>query len=335
MSFGKSILAGALCIPVLLLSFVFEVEALALEPSGGTDKYLGPTAARSNGSVSGKMLMGAAVVGERIVAVGDHGLVVLSDDSGVQYRQAASVPVDVLLNSVAFSDKLNGWAVGHRGTIIHTEDGGESWALQRYDLSVDQPLFSVYFKSPSRGWAVGLWSLFLETRDGGKTWKKVETLKPPGDSRLDRNLFSVFGDQSGNIYVVGEQGFAARSSDEGDSWSFLNTGYNGSLWTGAVLANGAILVGGLRGTMLRSDDSGLTWQRIPTDRFSSITGIAVARENVYAAALDGVSLSSSDSGRTFVASQRSDRVALTAVVVSKESIPLVFSKSGVLRWGEK
>jgi len=85
-------------------------------------------------------MLAAARAGSRSVAVGDHGTVILSDD-GKTWRQAKDVPTSVLLTSVCFVDDKQGWAVGHWGEILHTEDGGETWKLQRTDTGVDEPLF--------------------------------------------------------------------------------------------------------------------------------------------------------------------------------------------------
>src|SRR5205807_3119559 len=67
--------------------------------------------------------------GDRLVAIGERGLVVLSDDGGRQWRQAR-VPVSVTLTSASFADGRQGWIAGHSGVVLHTTDGGESWAIQ-------------------------------------------------------------------------------------------------------------------------------------------------------------------------------------------------------------
>ncbi|HJV93238.1 MAG TPA: glycosyl hydrolase, partial [Azonexus sp.] len=69
-------------------------------------------------------MLGAARAGQRIVAVGDYGIVLLSDDQGKTFRQAASVPISSTLTAVSFADARNGWAVGHWGAILRTSDGG-------------------------------------------------------------------------------------------------------------------------------------------------------------------------------------------------------------------
>jgi photosystem II stability/assembly factor-like uncharacterized protein len=279
-----------------------------------------------------QMLGSARTSSGRIVAVGDHGVVALSDDNGTTFRQARAVPIDTTLTAVSFVDRDNGWAVGHGGAIIHTTDGGEHWALQRKDLSVDQPLFGVYFKDRQNGWAVGLWSLMLQTKDGGSSWEVVKAPIPPGAKKADRNFFSVFGDDKDRIYVSCEQGLVLRSTDGGATWSYVQTGYEGSLWSGLVLPDGAVLVGGLRGNIYRSDDGASTWTHSAVDFKSSVTDFSAGPNGtVFASALDGVVLESHDDGKTFRGTQRTAREPLTAVSVTSGGKPVLFSQAGILK----
>jgi photosystem II stability/assembly factor-like uncharacterized protein len=275
------------------------------------------------------MMLSVARAGTRLVAVGDHGVVLLSDDAGKSFRQARFVPVSSTLTSVWFPDPQHGWAVGHWGVVMSSDDGGDTWKLQRSDISVDQPLFSVYFKSAREGWAVGLWSLMLHTVDGGATWTTVTLPPPPGFKKADRNLYQMFADAAGTLYIACEQGRVLRSSDDGATWTYLETGYNGSLWTGVALEHGIVLVGGLRGSIYRSADGGATWSRIDTAYKSSITDMVQLDQNsIEAVALDGVSFVSHDGGATFAGEQRPDRVALTAVAESPADTTVVFSVNG-------
>lgn len=286
-------------------------------------------AARANPHADQAMLLGATRAGSRLVAVGDHGTIILSDDGGKTFRQARQVPVRAMLNAVSFADDKHGWAVGHRGVILATTDGGETWTLQRQDLDKDQPLFSVLFTDAKHGWACGLWSLLLRTDDGGKTWQPVSLPVPPGAKRADRNLYSLFADAKGGLFIAAEQGRVVHSRDGGASWDYLDTGYKGSLWVGAALADGTLLVGGLRGTVLRSTDGGASWARVEVHALSSITSISEWAGKVQLGALDGVSLISTDAARSFQLTQRPDRQPITAVVAHAQGSAL-FSKSGVL-----
>ena len=76
------------------------------------------------------VLLDVARAGARLVAVGERGVVLLSDDNGATWRQAAAVAVSASLTAVQFVDERNGWAVGHAGVVLRSEDGGEHWTLQ-------------------------------------------------------------------------------------------------------------------------------------------------------------------------------------------------------------
>ncbi|MGQ7935010.1 YCF48-related protein [Paraburkholderia sp. D1E] len=188
--------------------------------------------------------------------------------------------------------------------------------------------YTVYFKSSTEGWAVGLWSLMLHTTDGGATWSKL-TLSPPGAKKLDRNLYSIFGDRHDNLFIACEQGSVARSTDGGQTWTFVDTGYAGSFWTGVALQDGTLLVGGLRGTVYRSTDGGNTWLRSNTAFRSSVTDmVEMPDKSVVTVGLDGVSSFSKDDGVSFAGKQRADRTALTAVVEGRDGRTVFFSASG-------
>lgn len=276
------------------------------------------------------MLLGAGRAGSRIVAVGAHGLVLLSDDDGKTYRQARSVPVSATLTGVYFADASHGWAVGQWGAIVATEDGGETWKLQRSDTSMDQPLFSVYFSDRLHGWAVGLWSLMLKTNDGGLHWTTVKLPPPQGSGKADRNLFCIFAGKDGTLFVAAEQGFVLRSRDNGANWEYLRTGGKGSLWTGTVAADGAVFVGGLLGHLYVSRDDGDTWSAIESGTDSSITDLVTAGDKLFGVGLDGLLFTGETNGQRFAPKHRQDREALTAVVVSHAQASVLFSKDGVV-----
>jgi photosystem II stability/assembly factor-like uncharacterized protein len=275
-------------------------------------------------------MLDATRAGRRIVAVGDHGIVLLSDDDGATFRQAMSVPVSSTLTGVSFVDDHHGWAVGHWGVVLATVDGGESWSLQRQDLAEDRPLFSVLFRSADDGIAVGLWSLLLRTTDGGRHWQSVTLPPPPDGGKADRNLFHIFAGAGASLFLAAERGTVLRSDDGGATWRYLSTGYAGSLWTGLSLPDGTLLVGGLRGRLFRSEDGGATWQPLAVATKSSITGLAAAAGNaVLAVGLDGLEATSGDGGKSFQTRMRDDRATLTAAVATGSGW-LLFSDQGVL-----
>lgn len=290
----------------------------------------------SPGALHASMLA-ATRAGRRIVAVGDRGVVLLSDDEGKTFRQAASVPTRAMLNSVSFApDGRTGWAAGHLGVVVVTHDAGLTWKLQRDDCSTDQPLFTTLFISPGEGYAAGLWSLLLHTTDAGKSWK-VQSLA--GDSQVASgkgggagpNLFGLTRTSTGTLLMASEQGVVYRSTDGGANWAAVHTDNAGTFWVGAALRSGTLLAAGLAGKIYRSTDDGQTWQAVPAATKSSITAIAqLSSGRVVAVGLDGAMLSSNDDGATFKAAYRDDRADLTAVIPIGGDSALVFSTSGPL-----
>ena len=69
------------------------------------------------------LLNDATRAGDRIVAVGERGHVIYSDDEGQTWTQA-EVPVSVTLNAVDFGSDSSGWVVGHSGVVLHSGDAG-------------------------------------------------------------------------------------------------------------------------------------------------------------------------------------------------------------------
>ncbi|TDY19948.1 photosystem II stability/assembly factor-like uncharacterized protein [Paraburkholderia sp. BL6665CI2N2] len=261
------------------------------------------------------MLMDATRAGSRIVAVGEHGIVLLSDDDGKTWRQARRVPVSATLSAVSFADAKHGWAVGQWGAILATDDGGDTWVAQRLDTSVDQPLFSVLFTSARDGIAVGLWSLMLQTHDGGKA---------------DRNLYHVFADSAHALYIVSEQGMVLKSADAGANWAYLPTGGKGTLWSGVAMPDGRIVVGGLLGSLFESRDGGTTWAALNTGAHSSITDLVATGGGLVGVGLDGLTFTQRVAGGPVDVAQRADRATLTAALIDARGKPMLFSQDGVL-----
>lgn len=104
---------------------------------------------------------------------------------------AATMVGDAALADVCFVDRSFGWAVGERGVIWHTEDGGKNW--QQQPSGVTCRLNSVCFLDARQGWAVGGSSrpysnatqgIVLRSVDGGKSWINMPGLMLPRLTRV-------------------------------------------------------------------------------------------------------------------------------------------------------
>jgi len=113
------------------------------------------------------LLLDAAVAGRRVVAVGQRGHVLVSEDQGASWRQVV-VPTRVTLTAVHFPTPRHGWAVGHDAVVIHTADAGETWERQYADPDLQSPLLDVWFADPLRRFKA--WKLAMDV-------VRIETMK--------------------------------------------------------------------------------------------------------------------------------------------------------------
>lgn len=124
----------------------------------------------------------AAVSEDRLVAVGDRGVILTTDDAGRSWRRIAS-PTSVNLYDVHFQGP-NGWIVGgwvgkHTATsysvMLHTNDGGRNWQLSSAE---GLPKLVGLLVAGNRLIAWGDYSVqhgssVFESIDGGLSWRPV------------------------------------------------------------------------------------------------------------------------------------------------------------------
>jgi len=245
-------------------------------------------------------LLALAQAGQRIVAVGFRGLIIISDDQGRTWKQA-NVPVQSDLVAVTFVSNTKGWAAGHDGVILETVDGGLNWSKQLdiriahaafplyYQQKIDSgsaddagylaeveknfegdtslPYLSLAFENESQGFAVGAFGMIASTVDGGKSWQPaVDRIDNP--QQLNLNAIRKIG---GVLYIAGEQGTVFRMDAASGRFAPLSTGYSGSYFD--IIGNDKILLAyGLRGTAYRSLDHGSTWQKVETQTATALFG---------------------------------------------------------------
>lgn len=237
-------------------------------------------------------MLAIARAGQRLVAGGERGVVLLSDDQGSTWRQSVT-PVRAGLTAVQFVDDQRGWAIGHLGVILRTQDGGATWTKQMDGLQLvklfeqaaqslqdanaakaaqdyaqlladdgpDKPWLGLHFSDAQHGIVVGAYNLALRTADGGATWQPL-SFALPNPKSLHLYGVKVLGS---TVVIVGEQGLLMRSDDGGASFTALSASYKGTWFGLVVLGDNDWLVYGLRGTAYRTTDRGATWLPVATN----------------------------------------------------------------------
>jgi photosystem II stability/assembly factor-like uncharacterized protein len=295
------------------------------------------------------LLIALAPAGRRLVAVGDRGVIVLSDDLGASWTQAASVPVQALLTGVCFFDPAHGLAVGHDEVILATADAGESWKLVHYAPEAQRPLLDVWCGAGSKAIAIGAYSTYLTSADGGASWSEQHFAPGPAprptgapspgrassaieESGGGYHLNRIVGASATRLYIAGEAGHLYRSDDGGAHWQELVSPYAGSFFEVLPLAGDALLVCGLRGNLYRSEDAGASWRQLSTGTVALLDGAVALRDGSLAVVgLAGVVLVSRDGGRSFTLEQQSDRSGLSAALAVGKDTLVVAGEGGVRR----
>jgi photosystem II stability/assembly factor-like uncharacterized protein len=218
----------------------------------------------------------------------------------------------------------NVWTVGHDAVILHSADSGSTWERQYSSTGEEGPLLDVWFADADRGLAVGAYGLSLITDDGGAGWKRIE-IDPK-----ERHLNAIAAGDSDDVYIAGEFGIVFHSGDRGSSWTLASTPYDGSLFGALALDNRAVLVFGLRGHVFRSDDAGQTWGQVDSGTDATLLGgVELRGGSLLLVGHSGTLLVSHDEGHHFLSLNRPDRHALSAALPGRDGEVLLFGEAGV------
>jgi len=348
--------------PLRRLSRGLAGLALTLLPLIGEAAFVDPLdqPAAIMAAIEKQPLRDIVNTGQRLVAVGDNGLVILSDDQGANWRQA-NVPVSVDLNAVHFSTADAGWAVGHGAVILHSGDGGETWVKQldgrgleritvdyfegpQSGLSPDraksylsaildmtrpgpgQFFMGVWFDAEGRqGYAIGPFGLILGSADGGRSWQ-------PWNTHIDNNdLLHLTGirEVGERLFLSGERGRVWRLDPAAQRFEAHETGYEGTLF-GLTGNRQVLLAYGLRGNVFRSTDAGVSWVAVANELGAGVTdGAMLDGERVVLVSQAAQVVFSDDHGRSFTPLRIPHPTLFTGVVGLSESRLAVVGLSGV------
>ena len=184
----------------------------------------------------------AQPAGKQWLAVGEAGLVFRSADQGVHW-QVLPTRVHTALTRLHVLSPQHLVAVGHDAVVLESKDAGTTWAVLNNQPDRETPLMDVLALDDHHLLAVGAYGLFMESVDGGAHWETRKILAE------DRHLNAILRLPDQRILVVGEAGTLLVSSDDGATFAALGSPYKGSWFGAQALADGRVLVFGMRGHM--------------------------------------------------------------------------------------
>jgi len=220
-------------------------------------------------------------------AAGDSGLVLKTTDGGHSW-QDISVSRNLTISDITFTSKTTGFAVGIDfetppfGTLFFkTTNGGDTWVESRYRED-EAYMLALHFLDSLNGWTSGLEGKIAYTTDGGSEWHPAlndtaEFTNFPvlGFSFYTDSLAFAFG---GHIDIAG---VIWRTTDGGQYWK--SHGVGPEPIKGIIVFDSLNLLG-IGGdfeygtAVVRSTDSGLTWDYRSLDIFGVPFGLSFRNE---------------------------------------------------------
>lgn len=276
------------------------------------------------------LLLDIAGAGQRLIAAGDHGRILISDDQGEHWKQVQT-PVSVLLTSVYFSDAQQGWAAGHDGVVIHTTDGGETWRKQLDGRQLNQLQLDTYQALVDAGGDPQVADLPLEDLEIYLDDAMVAVEEGPTLPLLD----IYFADhQTG--FVLGAYGLLLKTEDGGKNWTVISHRVpnpdhfhlNALLVDNATAGQQTLIIAAEAGMLFRSEDQGSTWVVLDSPYEGSFFGLsrykeASDKDQVLALGLRGHLFASQDQGDSWEQVTLNSSASISSAATYKEEIMLV------------
>lgn len=286
---------------------------------------------------SKSLLLDVAAAGDRLVAVGERGHVLSSTDRGKTWKQAR-VPSSVMLTRIRFVNDRLGWAVGHDGNILVSQDGGGNWELQRDGLA-DQLQINEDRVSRGKQLVEELGSRIAVASEAEleDLEQELEEAEYAFDSAREAMAQPVEAPPLMDAWFCTEDlGWAS-----GAFGTLLRTANGGRLWEDyahhvdnpeelhfngvAGDSNGSMYLASEWGYVFRSDCNGENWEAMETGYDGSFFGVVAnpASGSVFAYGLLGTIYRSTDQGETWEEVDSSTRSSLFGAVGTEDG-SLVF-----------
>ncbi|MES9968547.1 MAG: YCF48-related protein [Candidatus Thiodiazotropha sp.] len=296
---------------------------------------------------SHSLLLDIELVKSKLIAVGERGHILISNDQAGSWAQA-QVPVRSTLTASFFSDEKNGWVVGHDGVVLRTNDGGLSWVKQLDGRLVNRLMYEhakMLFDETEAVMITAtddqLKALELRLENLTTTIEDAESFIDEGPSRP---FLDIWFKNSLEGFIVGAFGLFLHTQDGGESWTpwFDKLDLTDAFHLNVISRIGeSLYIAGEAGLLYRSDDWGQSWNMLESPYEGPFFGAVEAGEHrVIVYGLRGNAFTSSDQGNTWRAIETGTDASLfgglrlddgSVVLVGVGGTVLRLSDQGILK----
>jgi len=241
------------------------------------------------------MSIGGSQSFERVIKVpGGRGFAAGADSEGspgVIYRTSASggnwyatyPHANGMLHDVCSNDGVTVWAVGEKGSIVRSTNGGDSWSVKGAAAAGSANLKAIEVLPSGDGFAAGK-NKMLRTTDNGATWAAV-TGPPVAD------VTSLDAVDADTVWVGTAGGNVFRSDDAGVTWVGgdiglppIEEGLDPISRVRALSKTEAMAI--YQNTLWATAD-GAVWTQRPLSSNVMLNGLAIVGDGVWVCGDDG------------------------------------------------
>ena len=284
------------------------------------------------------LLLDIAHDGERLLVGGEAGHILFSDDDGISWVHA-DVPVSLAITAVTFAGQGHAWATAHHGYLLHSTDSGTTWHVKLTGSDVARLSVGAIEKRVAE----------LETAVENAPPEAREELEwvlddamfaldeatVAIDEGMTTPLLNVWFSSDSEGYALGAYGVFLRTRDGGETWTVegnrLENPDNYHLYDIARTSTGTVIVVGEAGTLLRSPDDGIEWERVDAPYSGSYFGaVAASDDSLLIYGLRGNIFRSVDQGVSWTPIDTGDRRTLMCGTVGDDGSVFLAGAAGAV-----
>lgn len=284
------------------------------------------------------LLLDIAHDGERLLAGGEAGHILFSDDDGISWVHA-DVPVSLAITAVTFAGQGHAWATAHHGYLLHSTDSGTTWHVKLTGSDVARlsvgaiekrvaELEAAVENAPPEAREELEWVL-------DDAMFALDEATVAIDEGMTTPLLNVWFSSGSEGYALGAYGVFLRTRDGGETWTVegnrLENPDNYHLYDIARTSTGTVIVVGEAGTLLRSPDDGNEWERVDAPYTGSYFGaVAASDDSLLIYGLRGNIFRSVDQGVSWTPVDTGDRRTLMCGTVGDDGSVFLAGAAGAV-----
>lgn len=291
--------------------------------------------------------------GINAITVGEHGVVLTTDNPWLGVWHVQQSPTKINLNGVTAISPLMAIAVGPKDTIYRTLNKGVSWKGfpskmrgECYTVDTINTVWAVDFDTITSSLAaVGdAWEILISS-DSGRHWFD----DVPAISQINvptrNNCVSAYGghilvgaDASNQMggYLYPDNFF--YSADGGYNWTLNSNALHGTgpAWAPAYYGADykAWILCGEKGAIYHSKNKGISWDLIPSGTTENLNAVRFANDSLYGyiCGNNGTILATVDGGYNWAPQIAPTKANLRCVAVSDPFHAFICGDNGTILW---